>query len=121
MFEPHLFDENAAEEQAHCGKGATRTERIGVREFVKDRLYGCRPRAVCQDCEALAMPFAEVIIEDMAQDLEDEGRLGDAEDCRELLNRLVRGDGAGSRAGLGTAHMWVFFAFQAVSPLSVNR
>ena len=46
-----------------------------------------------RDCKAQAMPLAEAIIEDMAQDLEDEGRLGDAEDCRELLDRLARETG----------------------------
>ena len=39
------------------------------------------------------MPLADVIIEDMAQNLEDEGRLGDAEDCRLLAVRLARETG----------------------------
>ena len=85
----HLFDENEAEEHARCGRDTTRTERMGDREYVNERLNGSRPRAVCPGCKALAMPLVEVILEDMARNFEDEGRLGDAEDCRELLDRLA--------------------------------
>ena len=91
VIEMHLFDENAAKERARCGRNTTRIERMGVTEYLNDRLYANRYRAaVCHRCEALAMPLAEVIIEEMAEDLEDEGRLGDAEDCRDLLNKLAR-------------------------------
>lgn len=90
VIEMHLFDENAAKERARCGRNTTPTGRMGVREYVNDRLYGNRQRPVCQDCKALAMPLAEVIIEEMAEDLEDEDRLADTEDCRELLNTLAR-------------------------------
>ena len=86
----HLLDAEAAEEQSLCGKGTTRTERKGVRYYIEERLGGCPVGTVCERCKALAMPLAGVIIGDMAQYLEYEGRLGDAEDCRELLNRLVR-------------------------------
>ena len=72
------------------------------------------------DCKALAMPLVKVILEDMAQDLEDEGRLGDAEDCHELLNGLARETGLDRRLDQGPP-MRGPFAFQAVSPLSVNR
>ncbi len=54
-FEPHLFDENAAEEQAHCGRDTTRTERIGEREYLNDRLNGNRPRAASMASAKLAM------------------------------------------------------------------
>ena len=94
VMEMHLFDENAPEEQSLCGGGTTRTERISVREeYLDDLLYGNRPRAVCQDCKALSMPLAEVFIKDMARNREDEGRLGEAEDYRELLKRLARETG----------------------------
>ena len=61
--------------------------------YLEERLCGRPVGKVCQDCKALAMPLAKVILEDMAQDIEDEGRLGNAEDCRELLNRLARETG----------------------------
>ena len=88
-----LFDENEAEEHARCGRDTTRTERMGVREYVNERLNGSRPRAVCPGCKALAMPLVEVILEDMARNFEDEGRLGDAEDCRALVRELARETG----------------------------
>ena len=55
---------------------------------------GCRGmsslRVRAKRCKAQAVPLAEVIIEGMAEDLEDEGRLGDAEDWRDLLSKLAR-------------------------------
>ena len=89
-MEMHLFDAEAAVEKVPCGKDTTRIERMGVRDYVNFRLYDNRHRTVCQDCKVLAMPRIEVILEGMAQDFEDGGRLGDAEDCRELLDRLAR-------------------------------
>ena len=65
------------------------------------------------------MPLAEVIIRDMAQDLEDEGLLGDAEDCRELLNCLARETGLDHGPGSsGTPnHPCVGpFAFEGANP-----
>ena len=93
MFELHLLDENAAEEQALCGEDSSPVERMSVGYYLEERLCGRPVGTVCQDCKALAMPLAKVILEGMAEDLEDEGRLGDAEDCRELLNRLARETG----------------------------
>ena len=93
VIEMHLFDENAAKERARCRRDTTRTERMGVTEYVNYRLYVNQDCAVCQDCKTLAMPLAYNIIEEMAEDLEDEGRLDDAEDCHELLNRLAREPG----------------------------
>ena len=93
VMEMHLFDESVVEEQALCGRGTTRTERMGVREYLEERLDGSPVGTVCQDCKALAMPLGGVTIGDMAKDLEDEGRLGDAEDCRELLKRIARETG----------------------------
>ena len=89
----HLFDPHAAEEKALCREDSSSIERMSVDYYLEERLCGRPVGTVCERCKALAMPFAEVIIEDMAQDLEDEGRLGDAEDCRELLKRLVRESG----------------------------
>ena len=91
----HLFDANAAREKALCRKDSSSIERMSVGYYLEERLCGHPVGTVCQDCKTLAMPLAEAIIEDMAQALEYEGRLGDAEDCRELLNRLARESGLG--------------------------
>ena len=93
MFEMHLYDADAAEEMALCGEDSSPIERMSVAYYLEERLYGRPDGTVCQRCKTLAMPFAEVIIQEMVQDLEDEGRLGDSEDCRDLLNRLERETG----------------------------
>ena len=89
----HLMDTQADEEKALCGANVPADDLTGVDNYMERRKDGLPVGTVCQDCKALAMPLAEAIIEEMAQDLEDEGRLGDAEDCRELLNRLARESG----------------------------
>ena len=55
VFEMHLFDENAAEERANCGRDTTRTERRGLKGYLEDRLREAPVGAVCQECKALAM------------------------------------------------------------------
>ena len=50
VFEMHLFDEDATEEQALCSRDTADTERRGVRGYLEDRLYGNRVGTVCQDC-----------------------------------------------------------------------
>ena len=93
VMEIHLFDAEAAEEKALCGGYSSAVERMSVGYYLEERLRGGPVETVCERCKALAMPLAEVVIEDMAQDLEDEGRSGDAEDCRELAVRLARETG----------------------------
>ena len=90
VFEMHLFDENAAQERANCGRDTTRTERRGLKGYLEDRLREAPVGAVCQECKALAMPLAKNIIADMAQNLEDEGRWGEAEDWRQLADTLAK-------------------------------
>ncbi len=90
VFEPHLFNDDAAEEKSYCGRDNTRVERMGVREYVNERLNASRPRAVCPECKALAMPLVEVNLNNMAEDFEDKGRLGDAEDCSNLFGTMSR-------------------------------
>ena len=92
-MEMHLFDESAPEEQALCGRNTTRTERRGLKGYLEDRLRRATVGAVCQDCKALAMPLAQDTLKEMAQDLEDDHRLGDAEDCGRLADRLKRETG----------------------------
>ncbi len=89
-MEMHLYDAEAAEEKALCGEDSSSIDRMSVGYYLEECLYGRPDWTVCDRCKVLAMPLAEVIIEEMAEDLEDEGRLGDAEDCRELLDRLAR-------------------------------
>ncbi len=93
VMKMHLFDAEAREEAALCREDSSSIERMSVGYYLEEHLRGLPVGTVCQDCKTLAMPFAEAIIEDMAEDLEEEGRLGDAEDCREVLNRLVRESG----------------------------
>ena len=91
--EMHLFDSDAAEEKSLCGEESSSIERMSVEYYLEERLCGRPVGTVCERCKTLAMPLAEVVIIDKALELEDEGRLGDAEDCRELLNRLARETG----------------------------
>ena len=93
VSESHLFNAEASEEKALCGGYSSTVERMSVGYYLKGRLRGCPVGTVCERCKALAMPLAKVGIEDMAQNLEDEGRFGDAKDCRELLRRLARETG----------------------------
>ena len=86
VMEMHLFDVEAAEEKALCGEDSSPVERMSVGYYLEERLCGRPVGTVCQECKTLAMPLAEVI-------LEDKGRLGDAEDCRELADRLARETG----------------------------
>lgn len=90
VMEMHLFDAEATEEKPLCGEDSSPVEQMSVDYYLEELLCGLPVGTVCDKCKALAMPLVEAIIEDMAGDLEDEGRLGDAEDCRELLNTLAR-------------------------------
>ena len=89
VMEMHLFDVDADEEKALCGGDPSSIELMSVGYYLEERLPRRPVGTVCERCKTLAMPLAEFILEDMAEDLEDEGLLGDADDCRELLNRLA--------------------------------
>ena len=89
LMEMHLFDTEADEERALCGGDSSPIELMSVGYYLEERRCEHPVGTVCQDCKDLAMPLAEVIIENTAEDFEDEGLLGDAEDCRELLNTLA--------------------------------
>ncbi len=97
-MEMHLSDTDAVEAKALCGADTSYDLR-DLKGYLEDRLNGAWVGAVCQECKALAMPLAEAILEDMAQDLEDEGRLGDAEDCRLLAERLAQETGQDDSRG----------------------
>ena len=93
LMEMHLFDTEADEEKALCGEDSSPIELMSVGYYLEERLFGRPVGTVCERCKTLAIPLATVILEDMAEDFEDEGRLGDAEDCRDLLNTLARETG----------------------------
>ena len=90
VFEMHLVDRNNRRERAICGVCAPDNKRMGMAYYLEMRKDGFGVGTVCQSCKALAMPLAAVILEDMAQDLEEDGWLGEAEDCRLLVDRLAR-------------------------------
>ena len=86
LFEMHLFDEDAAEEQALCGKDTADTERRGVRGYLEDRLYGNRVGTVCQDCKDRVAQFTRGIIDD----LEADERMEEANEYRLLADTLAK-------------------------------
>ena len=69
VIEMHLFDENAAKEMSFCRDNASPIDRMSVGYYLEERLCGRQVGAVCERCQVLAMPLAEEIIEDMAEDL----------------------------------------------------
>ena len=97
----HLFDENEAEEKPLCGADAPADYHRSVRYYLEDRLHEARVGNICPDCKALAMPLVEVILDEWGEKFEGEGRLGDAEDCRELFKKLARETGQDGSGPLG--------------------
>ena len=89
VIEMHLSDTYAVVPKALCGADTSHDLR-DLKGYLEDRLHGASVGAVCQVCKALAMPLAGKVVEDMAKDLEHEGWVGDAEDCRELAGTLLR-------------------------------
>lgn len=86
VFEIHLFDEDAAEEQALCGTNTHDTERMGARGYLEDRLYDNWIGTVCQDCKVRAVSFTVSIIDG----LEAYERVEEAENYRRLAATLSR-------------------------------
>ena len=95
VFEMHLFDEDAAVEQALCAKDAPATDRKGVRGYLEDRLYCNWVGTICQDCKALAAPFTGKIIDDLQAD----GRVEEADEYRLLAGTLARETGQDDSRG----------------------
>ena len=89
MNEIHLFDENAREEDVFCGVHAATDYWRSVREYLKDRKYDIPVGTVCEGCKSRSIPFAV----DIAQDLEDEGLLDEAEEFLLLAETLARETG----------------------------
>ena len=87
VFEMHLVDRNARRERVHCGADASDDERMGVAYYLEMRKDGFGVGTVCEGCKAGVIPFAV----DLAQDLETEGMLEEAEEYR-LLVRTLSGE-----------------------------
>ena len=89
LFEMHLFDEDAPEEEALCGRNTAGTERRGVMGYLEDRLFGNRVGTVCQDCKDRVVPFTRKIINDLEANESVEG----ADEYRLLAGTLARETG----------------------------
>lgn len=98
VTEMHLFDDDAGEEEALCKVDTSDDYIRSATYYLEDRLHGARVGVVCQGCKERAIPFAV----NVAQDLEAEGLLGEAEEYRQLVETLDR----------ETSHRW-----QARSPI----
>ena len=86
VIEMHLFDDDAAEEKALCEADTSDDNRRSVKFYLEDRLHGPWVGAVCEGCKVRAMPFAVKL----AQDLEDEGLLDEAEEYSQLAETLSK-------------------------------
>ena len=82
----HLFDIDAAEEEALCGVNTTDGDTRGVEGYLDDRLDDNWIGTICEGCKALAAPFATK----RGRDLEAEGLLDEAEEYRRLADTLAR-------------------------------
>ena len=89
VFEMHLVDRNASEEEAVCGVDTSDDERMGVTYYLGMRKDGFAVGTVCQRCKAQAPPLAV----SLSQELEDEGLPDDAEEYRRLAETLARDTG----------------------------
>ena len=89
VFEMHLFDTDAAEEEALCGADTSSVERRGVGYYLEDRLHGWEVGSVCEGCKPPAVRFAVTT----SRDLEDEGLMDEAGDYYRLADRLARETG----------------------------
>ena len=85
-MEIHLFDADAKEEEALCGADTLADCRRSVDGYLEDRLNEIAVGAACEGCKRQAVPFAV----NLARDLEYEDRLDEAQECRELAEKLAR-------------------------------
>ena len=89
LFEMHLFDEDAREEEALCGRKTAGTERRSVMGYLEDRLFGNRVGTVCQDCKDRIASFAGKMIDE----LEANKCVEQADEYRLLAGTLARETG----------------------------
>ena len=90
VIEMHLFDDQ-------CGQKRKRTLSKSMPQYdcirsamcyLEDRLHGARVPGVCEGCKERAIPFAV----NVAQDLEADGLMDEAEEYRQLVETLAEGD-----------------------------
>ncbi len=113
VIEMHLSDTNAVVPKALCGADTAHDLR-DLRGYLEDRLYEVPLGTVFQDCKALAMPHAEVILEAMTQDMEEDCLVGRGGGLPPSCRQVGAGDGPEPEAGLEGCpliHVWAFFAF----------
>ena len=82
----HLFDDEVADLTALCGAGVSVHDLISVDYYLERRKDGLPVETLCEGCKALAVPFAE----NLSCDLEDDGRVDEAEEYRRLADRVAR-------------------------------
>ena len=58
-------------------------------------MYGLWVGTICEGCKALAIPFAA----NLTRDLEAEGLMDEADEYRQLVDRLLRETGLGRFSG----------------------
>ena len=85
VCERHLFDIDAAEEEALCGVKTTDGDRRGAEGYLDDRLDGNWIGTICKACKALAPPFAAK----RGRDLEAEGLMDEAVEFHRLADTLA--------------------------------
>ena len=85
----HLFDENVVEEKALCGANTSADQRMGVNYYLDMRKDGFSVGTVCEGCKVRALPLAV----NLAQYLEAEGLVAEAEEYRQLAQRLLKETG----------------------------
>ena len=89
MTEMHLFDEDEVEERALCGKDTSADDGRSVMFYLEDRLHGADVGTVCEGCKVAAPRFAMKL----AQDLEAQGLVDEAEGYRQLTQALLKETG----------------------------
>ena len=88
VVEMHLFDDDAAEEEALCQVGASVDYIRSAMCYLEDRLHGARVGVVCQGCKERAIPFAVTL----AKDLKFEGLMDEAEEYRRACRETAEGN-----------------------------
>ena len=89
VMETHLVNREDGTESPFCGVEASDDECIGVGYYLRARNARISVGTICEACKAQAMPFAV----NEARELQDEGRLDEAEEYWQLAETLARETG----------------------------
>ena len=95
VTEMHLFDEDEVEEEVLCGADTLADNRRSVMFYLEDRLHGADVGTICEGCKVPAPRFAMKL----AQDMETEGFVDEAEDYRGLAQTLLEETCGNARGG----------------------